>query len=110
MASHLEIEIFLTASANGGLQHAVTGGEWRTVLSTGGESWSARLFFQGELVPGESGRALAQFLAPEALKHSPVGGEFAVWHGGMVASWAAAAWSRLPPNNSSKPTPLRGAA
>mgnify|MGYP003397847056 CR=1 len=84
MAAQLEVEIVLAPSDRGGLTHAITGGEWRTVLGIGGEHWSARLLFQHEITPGEKCHAQVEFLFPEATEHFPAGAEFTVWHGGVV--------------------------
>jgi len=86
MATQLEVEVHLALPEQGGLPTSVTGGEWRTVLTVAGEHWSARLYFAGELVPGETARVTAQMLFPEAEVHFRKGTEFTVWQGRVVGS------------------------
>ena len=84
MATQLELEVIL--AAQGGLSAPIPGGEWRTVLGVGGEHWSVRLRFPGELPLGQASRVQADFLFPEAFEHFPAGTQFTVWHGGVVGS------------------------
>jgi len=66
----------------GGRAGPLLSGEWRTVLGVNGVHWSARLFFSGVPLPGETFEATTQLLVPEAAQYFPVGTEFTVWEGG----------------------------
>lgn len=75
-------QIHLFTPEAGGRAGPLPPSEWRTVLSTNGENWSARLVFSGAPSPGDTFEATAQLLMPEATQHFPVGTEFTIWEGG----------------------------
>lgn len=82
MRATFDAEIRLHATESGGREGPLLSVEWRTVLSVGGENWSARLSFSGTPLPGQAFSASVQLLVPEALQYFPVGAEFTVWEGG----------------------------
>ena len=106
--SHLfAAEIHLLPTDTGGRIGPLVHGEWRTVLCINNEHWSARLFFSGNPLPGQTFPATVQLLMPEAARYFPAGTEFTVWEGGTKATGRVLS---AQPNSSFKPTPLRGAA
>jgi hypothetical protein len=91
MSSRVRPEIFarivLAASPDGGRRTPILSGEYRAILTVGGESFSARFVVPDGCVasPGDTIEVGVQFLLPEkALPRFRVGARFTVSEGRSI--------------------------
>jgi hypothetical protein len=89
MSSPVRSEIFaritLVASADGGRRTPIRSGEYRGILSVGGENFSARFTVPDGATPGDTIEVGIQFLSPEkALPRFGVGTRFTLSEGHSI--------------------------